>query len=71
MLEWVGGTPIGLWLVPGIIMLPVYGMLLAWFLGKPRNFRLAFLGFSYLIAMIIALWGGLFAVTMLIKVVFF
>ncbi|MBI4304198.1 MAG: hypothetical protein HY665_07695 [Chloroflexi bacterium] len=71
MLEWIGGLPVGRWLVLGIILLPVYGMLLAWFLGKPRNFRLAFRGLAYLFGMIVVLWGGLFALSMLIKFVFF
>ena len=71
MLEWVGGIPVGRWLILGIILLPVYGMLLAWFLGKPRNLRLALLGFGYLITMIVVLWGGMFAVSMLIKFIFF
>ncbi|MBI2287907.1 MAG: hypothetical protein HYY41_01185 [Chloroflexi bacterium] len=69
-MEWIG-LPVGIWLVFGIILLPVYGMLLGWFLGKPRNFSLALRGVTYLIAMIVLLWGGLFAVSMLIRFVFF
>ena len=70
MLEWIG-PPVGTWLVFGIILLPVYGMLVGWFLGKPRNFSLALRGFAYLLTMIVVLWGGLFALSMLIKFVFF
>ena len=70
MLEWIG-LPIGRWLFPGIILLPIYGMLLGWFLGKPRNLRLALRGVAYLFGMIVMLWGGLFALSMVIKFVFF
>ncbi|MDP3879289.1 MAG: hypothetical protein Q8Q07_03145 [Dehalococcoidales bacterium] len=71
MLEWIGGTPVGLWLIPGIILMPIYGMLLAWFLGKPRNYAMALRGFVYLLAMAVMLWGGLFVLSMVIKFVFF
>lgn len=71
MLEWIGGLPVGRWLVFGIILLPVYGMLLGWFLGKPRNFPMALRGVAYLITMVAVLWGGLFALSMLIRFVFF
>ena len=70
MLEWIG-PPVGTWLIFGIVLVPVYGMLLGWFLGKPRNLRLALLGGVYLLTMIVVLWGGLFALSMLIRFVFF
>ncbi|MBM2825849.1 MAG: hypothetical protein HW402_1513 [Dehalococcoidales bacterium] len=69
-MEWIG-LPVGRWLLFGIILLPVYAMLLGWFLGKPRNFPMAFRGLAYLLGMIVLLWGGLFALSMLIKFVFF
>ncbi|MBI2849844.1 MAG: hypothetical protein HYX80_02235 [Chloroflexi bacterium] len=70
MLEWIG-IPIGRWLFLGIVLAPVYGMLLGWFLGKPRNLRLALRGVAYLLTMIVALWGGLFVLSMVIKFIFF
>ncbi len=71
MLEWIGGIPIGMWLVLGIILLPFYGMLMAWFLGKPRNLPLSIRGVAYLLAMTVVLWGGLTVLSFLIKFVFF
>ncbi len=71
MLEWIGNVPVGRWLVLGIILVPVYGMLIAWFAGKPRSLPLALRGFGYLILMIVMLWGGLAAVSLLIRYVFF
>ncbi|MBI2868698.1 MAG: hypothetical protein HYX96_02590 [Chloroflexi bacterium] len=70
MLEWIG-PPVGTWLVFGIISLPVYAMLLGWFLGKPRNPALALRGIAYLLVMIVLLWGGLAALSFLIRFVFF
>lgn len=64
-------SPVGWWLLLGIVFLPVYGMLLGWFLGKPRNFRLALTGVGYLVGITVALWGGLFLLTQLIGVAFF
>ena len=69
-MEWIG-LPVGTWLIFGIVLLPVYGMLLGWFLGKPRNFPVVFRGVAYLLGMIVLLWGGLFALSMLIRFVFF
>ncbi len=70
MLEWIG-LPIGRWLVFGIILAPIYCMLLGWFLGKPRNFPVAFRGLAYLLGLIVMLWGGLFLISVVIKFIFF
>lgn len=70
MLEWIG-LPIGRWLVLGIILAPIYGMLLGWFLGKPRNLPLAFRGLAYLLGLIVVLWGGLYLLSVVIKFAFF
>jgi hypothetical protein len=61
----------GAWLIFGIVLLPVYGMLLGWFLGKPRNSRLALMGVGYLVGLTILLWGGLAIFAELLRVVFF
>ena len=61
----------GSWLIFGIVMLPVYAVILGWFLGKPRNVRTAMMGLGYLIGLTVALWGGLFILSMLLKVAFF
>ena len=66
-----GMSSVGSWLIFGIILLPVYGMFLGWFLGKPRNLRLALMGTSYLVGMTTVLWGGLAAFVALLGYVFF
>jgi len=71
MLEWIWDIPVGTWLMLGIILVPIYGMLFAWILGKPRNLRLTMRGIIYLISCTILLWGGFTIVTFVIKFLFF
>lgn len=61
----------GYWLIFGIILLPVYIVLLGWFFGKPRSSRLALMGVGYLVGLTILLWGGLAILAELIGVAFF
>lgn len=62
---------VGTWLIFGVVLAPIYVMLLGWFLGKPRDFRKAFLGLGYLVGLIVLLWGGMYLVTLLIGYLFF
>ena len=50
---------VGTWLIFGIVLLPVYMVMLGWFLGKPRKLRLSLLGVGYAIGMATLLWSGL------------
>lgn len=61
----------GTYLIFGIVLLPIYIMIAAWFLGQPREKQKALLGVGYLAVITVGLWGGLFVATMLIKFVFF
>jgi hypothetical protein len=61
----------GTYLIFGIVLLPIYIMVAAWFLGEPRDRTKGLLGVVYLAGLTTALWGGLFVVTMVIKFVFF
>ena len=71
MLEWIGNIPVGRWLFLGFILVPIYAMLLAWFLGKPRNLRVAFRGIVYLFGTVVFLWANLTVITLIIKVLFY
>lgn len=64
-------SPVGWWLLFGIVLLPVYGMFLGWFLGKPRNLRLALMGVGYVVGITVALWAGLALFAALLGVLFF
>lgn len=61
----------GTYLIFGIILAPVYVMLLGWLFGKPRDAKTGLVGVAYLLGLTTALWGGLGVVTILIGVVFF
>lgn len=50
---------VGTWLIFGIVLLPIYMVMLAWFLGKPRKLRLSLLGVGYVVGLITLLWSGL------------
>ncbi|MFP4590157.1 MAG: hypothetical protein ACLFMX_08305 [Halobacteriales archaeon] len=53
-----------------IVLAPIYIMLAAWFVGSPRDLRTALLGVGYLAGITVALWGGLFVATMVLKFLF-
>lgn len=61
----------GAWLLFGIVLLPVYGMLAGWFLGRPRNYRVALLGVGYLVGITFLMWSGLALVAELLGLLFF
>lgn len=50
---------IGLYIIFGIIMLPVYVMIVGWLVGKPRDYRTVAMTFGYVIAFVAALVVGL------------
>lgn len=61
----------GTYLIFGIVLLPIYIMLAAWYVGDPSDRTAGLLGVGYLAGLTTALWGGLFVVTMIIDVLFF
>lgn len=61
----------GTWLIFGIILVPVYVVILAWFFGKPRDTKTAALGLGYLVGLTTLLWTGMFIKTVVIDVLFF
>jgi hypothetical protein len=60
----------GTYLIFGIVLLPIYIMVVAWFLGDPRDLVKGLHGVGYLAGLTVALWGGLYVATMVIKYVF-
>lgn len=63
--------PPGLWLVFGVIGLPVYAILLGWYFGKPTNPRMVTMGVGYLISLTVMLWTGFYILTVVINLLFF
>jgi len=60
----------GTWVIFGVIGLPIYTAIIAWFVGKPRTTKSALMALSYLIGFIVSMWTGLYILTVLIGVVF-
>lgn len=58
-------------LILGIVFSPVYLMLVGWFLGHPRDLRLALVGVGYLTGITTAMWAGLWLFTLILEVAFF
>jgi hypothetical protein len=63
--------PPGVWLIFGVIGLPVYTAFLGWFFGKPRNLKTNALGAATFLTLVTSLWFGLYATTMVIRLLFF
>lgn len=70
--EGVTGFPnIGTYLIFGVVLMPVYVMVVAWFAGEPRNTSTGLLGVTYLVGITAQMWIGMFILTLIIGVVFF
>ena len=61
----------GTWVIFAIILVPVYIMLAAWFLGKPRDTSTGLLGVGYLVGLTTSMWVGMFILTVLIVLFFY
>lgn len=61
----------GTWLVFGIILLPVYVMIGAWFLGAPRRAKTAAMGLGYLVVITTGVWVTMFIGMEIVGLVFY
>lgn len=62
-------TSVGLVLIYGVILLPVYVMFTGWLFGKPRRYRTVALAFGYLIGLITMILAGLFVLDTVITII--
>ncbi|APW99070.1 hypothetical protein CHINAEXTREME_15375 [Halobiforma lacisalsi AJ5] len=70
--EGLTGFPnIGTWLIFAVILVPIYIMVIAWFVGEPRDTKSGLLGVSYLVGLTTSMWVGMFFLTMIIGIVFY
>ncbi|GAB7017569.1 hypothetical protein [Halostagnicola bangensis] len=70
--EGITGFPnIGTFLIFGVVLVPVYVMIAAWFVGKPRGTNSGLLGVSYLVGITAQMWIGMLILTLIISVVFY
>lgn len=58
-------------LIFGIVLAPLYAVIIGWFRGSPRDTSLTLLGLTYLVGITVALWGGLFVLSIIIGLIFF
>jgi len=58
-------------LIFGVVLLPVYIMLIGWFAGEPRELKTPLLGVGILASVTVGLWGGLAICGALLGLVFF
>ena len=61
----------GSWLIFAVVLVPIYVMVLAWFIGTPRNVPVALRGVAYLVGIATILWVFMLIQTLLIGVVFY
>lgn len=61
----------GTWLIFGIILMPVYVMIAAWFLGSPRDSKLAGMGVGYLVIITTVLWITMFFAMEVVGIIFY
>lgn len=60
---------VGLYVIFGIILLPVYAMLAGWFFGKPMEFRPVGIAIGYLVLLSVVIVLGLWVLGLLTGVV--
>lgn len=58
-------------LIFGIVLAPLYAVIVGWFRGRPSDNELSVMGLLYLAGITVALWGGLLLFSLLLGVVFF
>jgi hypothetical protein len=57
-------------LIFGIVLSPVYLMLLGWLFGRPRELRLPLVGLGFLVGFTVLAWGGMAAFGLLVDLLF-
>ncbi|WP_247000450.1 hypothetical protein [Halosolutus gelatinilyticus] len=61
----------GTWLIFGVILVPIYIMVAAWFLGSPRDTKTGLLGVTYLVGIATQMWVGMLIFTLLLGIIFY
>ncbi|WP_049925053.1 hypothetical protein [Halopiger goleimassiliensis] len=61
----------GTWLIFGVVLLPIYVMVVAWFTGVPRDPKTGLIGVTYLVGLVTSMWVSMLILTVLLGIVFF
>ncbi|MCW8172941.1 hypothetical protein D8S78_15445 [Natrialba swarupiae] len=59
----------GSWLIFGVVLVPIYVMVTAWFVGTPRDTKPARV--TYLVGLTTTMWVSMLVMTLVIGLVFF
>jgi hypothetical protein len=62
-------TSIGLYVVFGVVFLPLYVMLAGWFLDTPRELRAPLIGVGYIVSLVVAIAVGMWLLGFLMSFV--
>ncbi|MXV64320.1 hypothetical protein GS429_20065 [Natronorubrum sp. JWXQ-INN-674] len=68
---WTGFPNDGTYLIFGVILFPIYTMIIAWFTGTPRDTKTGLLGVSYLVGIATTMWVSMLIMTLLIGAIFY
>ncbi|RQG96833.1 hypothetical protein [Natrarchaeobius oligotrophus] len=61
----------GTWLIFGVVLVPIYAMVVAWFVGVPRDTKTGLLGVTYLVGLTTTMWVSMLVLTVMLGIVFF
>lgn len=62
-------TTIGYYVTFGVVLLPVYMMLIGWFTGRPRRPDTALLGIGYILSLAVAILIGLWIMGLVLSMI--
>ncbi|QFU83806.1 hypothetical protein [Natronorubrum aibiense] len=68
---WTGFANEGTYIIFGVILVPIYVMVVAWFAGSPRGTKTGLLGVSYLVGIATSMWVSMLVLTVLIGLIFY
>lgn len=67
----MNSRPIGLILIFGVVLAPVYLMLAGWLFGRPRQLRLPLIGLGFIAGFTALAWGGMAAFAIVVDLLYF
>ena len=68
---WTGFPNEGTYIIFGVVLVPIYVMLIAWFTGTPRDTKTGLLGVTYLVGIATTMWVSMLIMTILIGIIFY
>lgn len=68
---WTGFPNEGTYIIFGVVLLPIYVMIIAWFTGAPRDTKVGLLGVTYLVGIATSMWVSMLVMTVLIGIIFY